>query len=47
MRYQLFHEERLYHIEISPLICRANQWTRFLRDRDVMKELKVTSATKQ
>ena len=24
-----FHDGDLYHIETSPLICRANQWTGF------------------
>ena len=24
---QLFHDGGRYHIETSPLICRANQWT--------------------
>ena len=27
--YQLFHDRGPYHIETSPLICRANQWTGF------------------
>ena len=25
----IFHEGGSYHIEASPLICRANQWTGF------------------
>ena len=25
----LFHDGGCYHIETSPLICRANQWTGF------------------
>ena len=28
-RLLLFHDGGPYHIEISPLICRANQWTSF------------------
>ena len=28
-KYQLFDDGGLYHIETSPLICRANQWTGF------------------
>ena len=32
----------LYHIETSPLICSANQWTGFyITDTSVMKDLKV------
>ena len=27
--FKLFHDGGLYHIEISPLICSANQWTGF------------------
>ena len=35
-----FHGEGLYHIETSPLICRANQWTGFyLIKAAVVKEL--------
>ena len=26
---KLFHDEGSYHIETSPLICSANQWTGF------------------
>ena len=29
----LFHNGGSYHIEISPLICRANQWADFYKDR--------------
>ena len=25
--YQLIHDDDLYHIEISPLVCSTNQWT--------------------
>ena len=38
---QLFNDGGLYHIEISPLICRANQWTGFyMITASVMKELR-------
>ena len=34
------HDGRCYHIEISPLICRANQWTGFyMITASVIKEL--------
>ena len=37
---QLFHDGGLYHIEASPLICRANHWTGFyMMGISVMKEL--------
>ena len=37
---KLFHDGGPYHIEISPLICRANQWTGFyMIGTSVMKEL--------
>ena len=33
-----------YHIETSPLICRANQWTGFcMITASIMKELKLGS----
>ena len=36
----LFHDGGLYHIENSPLICRANQWTGFyMIGTSAMKEL--------
>ena len=36
-----FHDGGRYHIETSPLICRANQWTGFhMITASVMKELK-------
>ena len=36
----LFHDEGLYHIETSSLICRANQWTCFyMIGTYVMEEL--------
>ena len=36
----LFHEGGRYHIETSPLICSANQWTGFcMIMASVMKEL--------
>ena len=37
---KLFHDEGRYHIETSPLICRANQWTGFcMITISVMNEL--------
>ena len=37
----LFHDGVRYHIETSPLICFANQWTGFyMITASVMKELK-------
>ena len=37
---QLFHDGGRDHIETSPLICTANQWTRFyMITVSVMKEL--------
>ena len=36
----LFHDGGQYHIETSPLICRANQWTGFyMISASVVKEL--------
>ena len=36
----LFHDRGRYHIETSPLICSANQWTGFcMIMASVMKEL--------
>ena len=36
----LFHNEFPYHVETSPLIYRANQWTGFyMTESSVMKEL--------
>ena len=41
--HQLFHDGGGYHIEKSPLICTANQWTGFyMIGTSVKKELKVT-----
>ena len=38
--YYLFHNGGRYHIETSPLVCRANQWTGFcMITVSVMKEL--------
>ena len=38
---ELFHEGGRYHIETSPLVCRANQWAGFyMIMASVMKELK-------
>ena len=38
---QLFHDGDRYHIETSPLICSANQWTGFyMITASVMKELR-------
>ena len=37
---QLFHDESPYHVETSPFICFANQWTGFYTiGTTVMKEL--------
>ena len=37
---ELFHDGGRYHIETSPLICSANQWTDFyMLTTSVMKEL--------
>ena len=44
---QLFHDGGRYHIETSPLICRANQWTGFYTITvPVMKELNIFSSCK-
>ena len=38
---QLFNDGGRYHIETSPLICSANQWTGFyVITASVMKQLK-------
>ena len=38
--HQLFHAGGPYHIEISPLICRINQWAGFyMVGTSVMKDL--------
>ena len=40
----IFHGRDRYHIETSPLICRAKQWTSFyMITVSVMKELIVLS----
>ena len=40
--YKLFHDGGFYHIETSPLTCKANQWTGFyMIGTSVMKELKL------
>ena len=40
--YQLFHDGGPYHIETSPLIFSANQWTDFyIIANSVMKEVKL------
>ena len=40
--FELFHFGGLYHIETSPLICRANQWTGFyMIGISVIKEFKL------
>ena len=37
---ELFHDGGRYHVETSPLICPANQWTGFyMVTASVMKEL--------
>ena len=37
---ELFHDGGRYHIETSPLICSANQWTSFyMITAPVMKQL--------
>ena len=39
---QIFHEGSPYHVETSPLICRANHWTGvYVMGTSVMKELKA------
>ena len=39
---QLFNDGGLYHIEPSPLICSANQWTGlYMITASVLKRLKV------
>ena len=44
---ELFHDGSRYHIETSPLICRANQWTGFyMITASVMKELIVSDKMK-
>ena len=45
---QLLHDGGPNHIEISPLICYANQWTDFyMIGASVMKELKVWRRVRQ
>ena len=45
--HELFHDRDCYHIEISPLICSANQWTGFyIMMASVMKELKYSENIK-
>ena len=40
---QLFQEGGPHHIETSPLICRANEWTGYcMIGASVMKELTVS-----
>ena len=40
---KLFHDGGPYHIETSPLICSANQWSGFyMIGTSVMKELRIT-----
>ena len=40
LSYQLFHDGGRYHIETSPLICGANQWTGvYMITASVMKDL--------
>ena len=42
MRFQLFHDGGPYHIETSPLLCRANHWTGFyMIETSVMKKLNM------
>ena len=39
---ELFHDGGRYHIETSPLICGANQWTGFyMITASIMKELTI------
>ena len=41
-RIEIFHDGGRYHIETSPLTCRANQWTGFyMISASVMKELNI------
>ena len=43
---QLFHDGGRYHIETSPLISSANQWTGFhMITASIMKELNVAKTT--
>ena len=40
----LFHDGGCYHIETSPLICSANQWTGFyMITASIMKELSLVT----
>ena len=42
---KLFHDNGLYHIETSSLICRTNQWTGFyMIGTSAMKELILNTA---
>ena len=42
--YSLFHDGGRYHIETSPLICSANQWTGFyMITASAMKEFIIPS----
>ena len=43
---QLFHDGGPYHIETSPLICSANQWTGFcMKGTSIMKQLNALIST--
>ena len=43
LKAELFHDGGRYHIETSPLICSANQWTGFcMITASVMKGLSVS-----
>ena len=45
--FELFHDKGPYHIETSPWICSASQWTGFyMVETSVMKELKSTKFCK-
>ena len=42
--YEPFHDVGLYHIEASPMICSANQWTGFyMIETSIMKEWMKTA----
>ena len=44
----VFHDGGIYHIETSPLICTANQWTGFyMTGTYVMKEFKDITESRQ
>ena len=40
---KIFHERGPYHVEASPLICRASQWTDFYMIRASFMKEQVTN----